>query len=123
MFLSVLISALFGEKVLNKFLLLVLVSQLVINSDKAVKLIEKVKLTNEKVNDNNNNTDNKFSGDVINGTLVSNFPKLESYLNKVNNTKNTVIVNEYNNIISPSFTKNNFTDDSTIETMFPKLKN
>ena len=55
MFLSVLISALFGEKFLNKFLILVLASQLLLNSDKATALIGKVKMTNQKVNNNNNN--------------------------------------------------------------------
>ena len=54
MFLSVLISALFGEKFLSKFLLLVLTSQLVLNSDKAVSLINKVKISNKKVTNNNN---------------------------------------------------------------------
>lgn len=54
MFLSVLISAMFGEKFLNKFLLLVLTSQLLLNSDKAVSLISKVKMSNSKVTNNNN---------------------------------------------------------------------
>lgn len=73
MFLSVLISALFGEKFLNKFLLLVLTSQLVFNSDKAVSLINKVQTTNQKVTNNNNNVkiENKFSGDVKNGKIAS----------------------------------------------------
>lgn len=46
MFLSVLISALFGEKFLSKFLLLILTSQLILNSDKAVNLINKLKISN-----------------------------------------------------------------------------
>ena len=54
MFLSVLISALFGEKFLNKFLLLILTSQLLLNSDKAVALFEKLKMSNNKVTNNNN---------------------------------------------------------------------
>ena len=71
---SVLISALLGEKFLNKFFLLVLTSQLVLNSDKAVNLINKFKTNNEKVTNNNSNgkIENKFSGDVKNGTLVTN---------------------------------------------------
>ena len=48
MFLSVLISALFGEKFLSKFLLLVLTSQLLLNSDKAVTLINKFTINNNK---------------------------------------------------------------------------
>lgn len=70
MFMSVLISALFGEKFLNKFLILVLTSQLVFNSDKAIDLLNKIKTNNEKVNTNSNgNIQNKFSGDVNNGKL------------------------------------------------------
>lgn len=53
MFLSVLISALFGEKFLNKFLLLVLTSQLLLNSDKATALIKKIEISNKKVNTSN----------------------------------------------------------------------
>lgn len=49
LFISVLISAMFGEKFLNKFLILVLVSQLIFNSDKAVSLINSFKITSEKV--------------------------------------------------------------------------
>lgn len=60
MFLSVLISALFGEKFLNKFLLLILTSQLLLNSDKAVSLINKL-----------SNNNNKITGDVKNGTINS----------------------------------------------------
>lgn len=73
MFLSVLISAMFGDKFLNKFLLLVLTSQLLLNSDKAVNLINKVKMTNEKVtnNSNNNNVKNVFSWDIKNGKLIN----------------------------------------------------
>lgn len=81
MFLSVLISALFGEKFLNKFLLLVLASQLLINSDKATELINKIKLSNEKVTSNNNSNkslDNKFSGDVKNGLMVDYQAKLNT---------------------------------------------
>lgn len=55
MFLSVLISALFGEKFLNKFLLLVLTSQLVLNSDKATALINKLKMNNKTVTTIKNN--------------------------------------------------------------------
>ena len=71
MFLSVLISALFGKQFLSKFLLLVLTSQLLLNADKAESLLNKFKLSNEKVtSDNNNeNKDNKYSGDVKSGIL------------------------------------------------------
>lgn len=71
MFISVLISALVGEKFLNKFLLLVLTSQLLLNSDKAVSLIKGFQLTNKEVT-SNNSLENKFSGDVKNGKLVNN---------------------------------------------------
>lgn len=73
MFLSVIISALFGEKFLNKFFILVLTSQLVLNVDEAKSLISKVSGTNAKINSNNDKNENKFSGDVKNGTLVNNF--------------------------------------------------
>lgn len=69
MFLSVLISAMFGEKFLNKFLLLVLTSQLLLNSDKATALINKVKMSNDKVTNNNNVK--SFSGNVKNGKLIN----------------------------------------------------
>ncbi len=68
LFMSVLISALFGEKFLSKFLILVLTSQLIINSDKAVSLINKFKIGNETVKSNNNN---KLSGDVQNGKIYT----------------------------------------------------
>ena len=70
MFISVLMSALFGEKFLNKFLILVLTSQLVFNSDKATALINKIQLNNKITNNNDN--ENKFSGDVENGKLLNN---------------------------------------------------
>lgn len=74
MFLAVLISALFGEKFLSKFLLLVLASQLLLNVDEAKSLINKVSLANQKANSNNNNNngkiENKFSGDVKAGKFV-----------------------------------------------------
>lgn len=69
MFLSVLISAMFGEKFLNKFLLLVLTSQLLLNSDKVTALINKVKMSNDKVTNNNNVK--SFSGNVKNGKLIN----------------------------------------------------
>lgn len=72
MFLSVLISALFGEKFLSKFLLLVLTSQLVLNSDKAEALIGKVKLSNEKVTtDNNNNNKTKTENKIVSGGILT----------------------------------------------------
>lgn len=78
MFLSVLISAIFGEKFLNKFLLLVLTSQLLLNSDKAISLINKIKISNAKVtsnnNNSNNNSNNKFSGNVTNGIMKVDIP-------------------------------------------------
>ena len=73
MFLTVLISALFGQKFLNKFLLLVLASQLLLNSDEAIELINKFNLSNDKVNNTNNTNNNKnttYSGDVINGKIA-----------------------------------------------------
>lgn len=60
MFLSVLISALFGEKFLNKFLLLVLTSQLVLNSDKAVSLINNFKINNNNITNTHNGVNGKF---------------------------------------------------------------
>lgn len=68
MFLSVLISALMGEKFLNKFLLLVLTSQLLLNSDKAIALINKVKLSNESVLKNSNSNNFKSTK----GTILKN---------------------------------------------------
>lgn len=51
MFMSVLISAMFGEKFLNKFLILILTSQLLVNVDEAKELINKfsnpIKTTNQ----------------------------------------------------------------------------
>ena len=55
MFLSVLISALFGEKFLGKFLLLILASQLLLNVDEAKGILNKLKLTNVQLNKTNNN--------------------------------------------------------------------
>ena len=49
MFISVLISALLGEKFLSKFFLLVLASQLLLNTDKITELINKFSLSNEKL--------------------------------------------------------------------------
>lgn len=73
MFLSVLISAMFGEKFLNKFLILILTSQLLVNVDEAKALINKfsnpIQTTKKQTNNNNSKM---FSGDVKNGTLVTN---------------------------------------------------
>ena len=75
MFLAVLISAIFGEKFLSKFLLLVLTSQLLLNVEEVKSLINKFSEASEKVNtgSNNNNKgkiENKFSGDVKAGKFV-----------------------------------------------------
>ena len=105
MFLSVLISALFGEKFLNKFLLLVLASQLLLNSDKATELINKVKISNEKVTSNNNNNNNKkvalknygsdFIGPTQPITYNSDFigPTLPTYTKVTGDVKNGKIIN------------------------------
>ena len=69
MFMSVLISAMFGEKFLNKFLILILASQLLINVDEAKGLINKF---SNPIKSTNKQNKNMFSGDVKNGTLASN---------------------------------------------------
>jgi len=69
-FISILISAVFGEKFLNKFLLLVLASQLLINSDKAIAIIGKFKTVTPKKEETT--TDSKsdvYFGNVENGKL------------------------------------------------------
>jgi len=77
MFISVLISALLGEKFLNKFFLLILASQLLLNVDTAKELINKFSLkeNNSNTNNNKNNTDKKNInpstgiGDIQNGKI------------------------------------------------------
>lgn len=72
-FLSVIISAVFGEKFLSKFLLLVLTSQLLLNSDKAVALINGIKTSNNNNNINNSSTIHISSSGKIYGGIGGKF--------------------------------------------------
>lgn len=87
MFISILISAMFGDKFLKKFYLLILASQLLLNVDKAEELINKISFNNKTVNDKNTNQNNDTK------TNIEDYDKQDSYIKvydvKEHNLKDT----------------------------------